>query len=426
MKKICLKKLDEVIYTEVLPNGLKVYVWVNKKVNSFKGCYVVRAGSETVSYKIRRKKKTVLFGVAHFLEHMMCKMSDGSSLLNQFNELGCYSNAITFDNRTHYEFMGTTHFKESLNLLLDSLYQKTFSQEAFLNEKGPILEEARMGMDNVKRATLYGINKCLFHTYPNRVSGVGTLEDIRAMTIEDIQDFYDDFYHPKNSFLIVTGNVDPLEVLHTVRENQSKKEFSNFKNPVREKYHEPEKVVLPIHTLFFNVEIPRVYVSLKMKRSLFSYDDITLLDIVNVLLAANFGVTSFFREELLAEHLAVSLGFSAYIEEDYLIVQVSARTKYVDDCLPLLKERLFHLKFEERDIQRKIKSEIANLVLSYEDPDTVCDIIAYSVSKYKKIIDNEKIILENITMEDVLEVLNTFSMKECNLFILRPKKEDEC
>jgi len=179
MKKIKLKKLDEVIYTDTCENGLQIYVWVNKKINTFQGTYVVNTGAEDVVFTIGKEKIHVPFGTHHYLEHMMCKMKDGSSLLDEFNKRGCYSNASTYPNRTIFEFVGSNNFNENLDLLLDAISNPTFNEEYFASERGPILEEARMRKDDVGRISLYGINECLFKAYPNRVTGLGNIEDIK-------------------------------------------------------------------------------------------------------------------------------------------------------------------------------------------------------------------------------------------------------
>ena len=84
-----------------------------------------------------------------------------------------------------------------------------------------------------------------------------------------------------------------------------------------------------------------------------------------------------------------------------------------------------HLDILEKDISRKIKSEIANLVLGYEDPEYVNDSLAYVLATYGKIITNEKEILENITIQDISEVIGKVSMKEMNTFVVNPIKKDE-
>ena len=425
MKKIKLKKIEEVIYTDSCANGLQIYVWQNKKVNMFKGAYVVKTGASNVEFSMNQTKRKVPFGTHHYLEHMMCKWQDGSSLLDVFNKQGCYANAATYPDKTVYEFVGSTNLKENLELLLYAMAHPNFVEEYFEKERGPILEEERMRRDDASRISLYGINNCLFHKYPNRISGLGTKKDIENMRLNQLKIIYDAFYHPENSFLVVTGNVDPEEVIALVKENQDKKIEKTYSQPVLETYKEPKKVVKKIETKYANIETPRVYLTVKIPRNKIEIEDVLLLDIINVVLNSNFGVTSLLREELLEKKLIVSMGTCGYIEEDYILLQVFVKSKKPEEVLPYLEEKLDHLEIIWKDIQRKIKSEIANLVLSYEDPDTVCDLLIYCLVKYGKIIENEKEILESIKEETIQKVFKNISTKNKNVFYLKPIKEQK-
>ena len=149
-------------------------------------------------------------------------------MLKKFQELGCYSNASTYAYKTVYEFVGSENIKEAINLLLDVTQEKEFSLDAFEKERGPILEEARRNLDNASRDIMIELNKSLFHSYPNRTPGVGTLEDIQNISLEDLKLLYRCFYHPKNSFITVTGNVNPREVIRWVKDNQKSKRISKI------------------------------------------------------------------------------------------------------------------------------------------------------------------------------------------------------
>ena len=91
-----------------------------------------------------------------------------------------------------------------------------------------------------------------FKEYPNRMPGVGTIEDIKNISLEDLKLLYQMFYHPKNSFVVVTGNVNPREVIRWIKENQDKKKFPKYQNPVLKKYREHRKELEnPIITTIF-------------------------------------------------------------------------------------------------------------------------------------------------------------------------------
>ena len=426
MKEIILKDLDEKIYFDQCENGLKIYIWVNEKINTFKGALGFKGGAENTTFTVEDKKITVPYGTAHYLEHILCKNSDGSSLLGKFNALQSYSNAATYLDKTIYEFVGTTNLYENLELLLNSIQEKEFVEETFLSERGPILEEASMIKDNVGRLAYYTLNRELFFNYLNRIEGVGRVEDINKITLEDLKDFYNTFYHPENSFLIVTGKVDPLNVIHFVKENQKKKQFPKWNAPKFPRYFEPKKVVQTYQEIHANIEIPQVHIAVKIPiRSLPKMPIVTLLDILQLLLVCNFGSTSLLKEELLDKKLIVSLNTSADWERNYIILNVSSRTKYPEEVLPILKEKLKHLEGNLEDVRRKIKSEIANLVLSFEDPEYVNDLLAYMLVKYGKILTNEKEILENIQDADIEKVMKKLSMEELSVLVIYPNKKDD-
>ena len=426
MREIVLKGVGEKIYYDQCENGLKIYVWVNEKINTFKGSLVFLGGAENTEFTVNSKKYSVPSGTAHYLEHIMCKNDDGTSLLGKFNQLNSYSNAATYADKTAYEFVGTTNILENLELLLDSIQFKNFVPEFFEAERGPILEEARMRKDDASRLAYYGINTCLFHHYPNRVSGLGTISDIERISLQDLKLFYQTFYHPLNSFLVVTGNVDPLEIIHFVKENQRKKNFSKWEKPHLPRYFEPKKIVCEYKEIFANIEVPKVYVSVKIPiSSLPKKNIVTLLSIFQLVLISNFGSTSLFREDLFEKKLVLSLNTSVEWERKYFVVKAWAKTKYPLEVYPILQEKMKHLDILEKDISRKIKSEIANLVLGYEDPEYVNDSLVYVLATYGKIITNEKEILENITVQDISEVIDKVSMKEMNTFVVNPIKKDE-
>ena len=422
MKEIILKGLDEKIYYDECDNGLGIYVWVNPRINTVKGSMTVIVGSEDVEFKVGKTNYKIPFGVAHYLEHMMCKSKDGTYLLGKFQELGCYSNASTYAYKTVYEFVGGENIESVLKLLLDITAQREFSNEAFASERGPILEEARRNLDNASRDIMLELNRSLFANYPNRMSGVGSIEEIKSITLDDLKLLYETFYHPKNSFVTVTGNVNPREIIRIVKENQSHKKFPKYQKPQKKNYRESKKVVEKYKEFETTVEVPQVYLAAKVPlKNLSEYDINTILDATQVVLSSNFGTTSLLKEELINKNLIATLGAISWFDRDYLVLQVVAKTKYPEEVIPILKDKLCHLEILEKDIERKKKSVIANLVLGYEDPESVNDFISYSIAKFGHIWDNEKESIEKLTIPKIKEIMEKISTKELTILVAKPK-----
>ncbi len=55
MKEIKLKGLNETIYYDECDNGLKIYMWVKKTVNTFYGTLSVKYGSIYNNFRIKNK-----------------------------------------------------------------------------------------------------------------------------------------------------------------------------------------------------------------------------------------------------------------------------------------------------------------------------------------------------------------------------------
>lgn len=426
MKEIELQGLDEIIYYDECTNGLKIYIWPTTKKKSFKGTLTYNVGSEDVEFEIGKKDYKVPYGTAHFLEHILCKKDDGTSLLNDFGALGCYSNAATYGYKTVYEFMGSENLYEALTLLLDNIEKKNFVLEHFLSEKGPIKEEARRGLDSASRLTNLALNKGLFSLYPNREPGVGKLEDIENIKLNDLETLYNAFYHPKNCFLILTGNINPSEAIDFVKKHEETMDYRKYAKPIKKKYKEPKNVAKKEAEIKINVEVPKVYISIKTPFKVFkNYDTMEVLDAINVVLNSNFGVTSILKEDLTNKKLITTLGSYAFLERDYIIIQIASKTKYPEKVLPILKNKLLNLEIIENDINRKKNSEVANLVLGYEDVESVNDYLSYSLSKFGKIWDNEKEIIEKLNISKIEEIINKISFEEISTLTVKSKKTED-
>ncbi|HIK18795.1 MAG TPA: insulinase family protein [Leptolyngbyaceae cyanobacterium M33_DOE_097] len=83
----------------------------------------------------------------------------------------------------------------------------------FYKEKDVILEERRLRTDNSPIGQLIEVylDKA-FQVHPYRRPVIGYDQDIRNLTREDIQDFYETHYIPSKLTIAVVGDVDPAEV----------------------------------------------------------------------------------------------------------------------------------------------------------------------------------------------------------------------
>ena len=413
MEKIKLKGIDEEIYYTESKKGLPIYIWKNEYVKSFYLSLNVKYGSIDTEFRIKNKKYKVPNGIAHFMEHIKFNIDKETTANDLFDPLGSDINAFTTYKFTSYLVYGTKKVEDNLNYLLDYVYNPYFTKEIIKKEKGIIESEINMGKDQPFNNLHNIFNQCIFHKEKYKYLISGEVEDIKNINIEDIELIYEAFYHPKNMFLIVTGNVNPYEIEKIVNDNLEKKDIGEYLEPEKEKVKEPRSVVKKEEIVKAKVEVDKAKIGLKIEQKLFKeIDKVKLNIILNIILASNFGETSDLKEELLQEELVSYLGFQRYVQDDYVILDITIESKYIDEAIKRVIEALNNLEIDEETLKRKINSAVATMVLNYENSENVNSLLQNYIIYYGDIIPNLKDIYEDITMDEVNYVIDNINTKE--------------
>ena len=151
-------------------------------------------------------------GLAHFLEHLMFKGTKRypSGYYSKYiSKNGGTENAFTsFDYTAYYQIVPSEHLENIVKLEADRMINLTLTDKQVETEKKVILEERYQRIDSKPSAILdESIRKSLFpnHTYGTPI--IGWEHEIKALTIDDVRKFYNDYYNPKNAILIFSGDV---------------------------------------------------------------------------------------------------------------------------------------------------------------------------------------------------------------------------
>ena len=208
--------IGEQVYTEKLENGLTVFVVLKKGYNKKYAFFATDYGGADRRFKYASRWIDTPMGVAHFLEHKMFDTQDGNALTN-LSANGASPNAFTSSDMTAYYFESTEKFTENLEILLDFVSVPWFTPESVQKEQGIIGQEIRMTEDDPEHAVYYGLMKLLYAHNPIRDSIAGTVDSIADITADTLYSCHNVFYNPSNMALVVTGDVDPEEVVATAR-----------------------------------------------------------------------------------------------------------------------------------------------------------------------------------------------------------------
>lgn len=406
MEELELKGLNEKIYVYHTKCGLPIYMWVNEKVSSMYASLSVKYGSIHTKFKIGKKTYEVPNGIAHFLEHVKFNIDEETTAHDEFYKLGGDANAFTTFDYTSYIVFATNNKKENLEELLNFVYNPFFTKKCISKEKGIIVEEANMGLDDPYSIVFFHslLNTLQKSKYRNTITG--TPDDVTSITLEDVKLVYDTFYHPENMFLTLTGNFNPYEMACLVEDNLSKKKFGKYLNPIIIKENEPKKVTTKYKEEYINVTYPRLKFSIKMDMSRFkNYSSLELKILTNLLFNINFGATSDFRDELMEKGLIQNMNVTCDVYDDTFVVTINVTSNFKEEIIKKVKEKLENLSISELDFKRKKNATIATLILDYEDLENVSYRIQDDVLNNGGIVTNLKEILEDETIDDLKKLL---------------------
>ncbi len=194
--------MDNVKYLK-LKNGLECIYEKMAGVNTVAIFFVVKIGSGNEAKGEE--------GISHFLEHLIFKGTDTLSafdITNQIEKLGGSINAYTsIDETAYYAYIPKRNWKQGLNILSEILFNNSFSEDDFINEKRVILEELKSGKDNPYKILSEETFNLTYHYSPYKHPIIGFEETVSKFTPDDVKSYYKKFYNPQNISLIVVGDI---------------------------------------------------------------------------------------------------------------------------------------------------------------------------------------------------------------------------
>jgi len=191
-----------------LGNGLRVILSED---------HAVPVVSVAVYYDVgSRNEREGRTGFAHLFEHMMFQGSENVPKAGHFQYIfnnGGTMNGTTSTERTNYfETLPANQLPLALWLESDRMRSLKVTQENLDNQREAVKEEKRLHYDNrpYSNASLR-LNELIFRNPANAHSTIGSMEDLDAATIDDIQEFFRVYYAPNNAVLAIVGDFDPAE-----------------------------------------------------------------------------------------------------------------------------------------------------------------------------------------------------------------------
>ncbi len=224
-----LPSIAERLESRTLPNGLRIFVYPNRRAPVFTAQAWVATGS-------MHEEQFLGCGLSHFLEHMVftgTKNYPGNSeIADKASSLGAVLNAWTsYANTTYYMEAPKTALKDVLDMISDMISLPLFPEKTFLREKDVILRECAMRDDNPGNVLVENLFEELFRVSPLRVPIIGYENGIRSVDRDMMVDYYQRRYSPHRSFFVVSGDVEPEEVFRFLEDKLGSWERRGFHEP---------------------------------------------------------------------------------------------------------------------------------------------------------------------------------------------------
>lgn len=417
MKKTAINNLDLDLYYELLDNGLEIFVVPKKDSNNIYTTFTTKYGSTTNKFKINNELIEVPNGIAHFLEHKMFEQKDGIDPFTQFNNNGANANAYTDYNQTTYLFSSPNKFEENMKILLDFVGNPYFTDKNVEKEKGIIIQELKMYEDNQFRKGFSKIVENAFNNHPIRIQVGGTIESVKSITKEDLYKCYETFYNPSNMFILVTGNVEPEEVVRIVKENLIDKEVIKYESV---EINEEDKVYKENEVIKMNVTIPKVYYGFKI--NIKDYNMKLVKQYLSLYFDSIFDATSDFSEKMKdAEILDEDLGYYFLNTDKHLLVIFGAETKKEKELIKEIKDNLKTIPDEET-FNRKKKVFISSIVYASDNIFRINNMIMSSIINNKEFNTDVYNQLKQLNYKEMLDIINNLSFENDLEVLVESKK----
>jgi len=156
-------------------------------------------------------------GFAHLFEHIMFKSTKhmADEQMDRLTEdVGGANNATTRDDATqYYEVIPSNYLETLLWAEGERLGSLTVDEGNFKSERDVVKEEFRFRVLAPPYGRLnYSIDKDSFAVHPYKRPGIGSIEDLDAATLTDVQQFHTAFYRPDNAVLVIAGDFDQQQL----------------------------------------------------------------------------------------------------------------------------------------------------------------------------------------------------------------------
>jgi predicted Zn-dependent peptidase len=330
-------------------------------------------------------------GVAHFLEHMVFKGTKKRNALDiakDIENVGGYLNAYTGNEITaYYARVMQEDAPLGLEIISDLLLNPTMPEDELEKERGVILQEIGMYLDDPQ--SLVGLNaqRTAFGDHPLGWSILGPENLIATMPRDMIQGFLNTHYAPNAMVLSASGAVN-----HDALVDQAQKIFGHLKHKDLPKYQAADYVGGDHRQ---QKDLEQTNVILAFDGVDYHDEDFYTLSILGVILGD--GMSSRLFQEIREKRgLVYSVGafIDSYADGGMFGIHAGTGPQLMADLIPVLCDNLVNAAgtFTNEEIKRAKAQFRAQNVMALEGTYRRADRLAQNILKYGRPIPLDEIL----------------------------------
>ena len=196
------------VRSEYLANGLKVVV---------REIHTAPLASVWCWYRVgSRDEGPGMTGASHWVEHMNFKgtvnipREQMKGIVERFG--GMWNGYTWVDQTTYLETAGRGALDQMLFIEAERMANGLYDPAECESERTVVISELQGGENDPEQLLDIEVTATAFRAHPYRHPTIGWLDDLRAMTRDDLYGHYRRFYIPNNATLVVVGDVDADDV----------------------------------------------------------------------------------------------------------------------------------------------------------------------------------------------------------------------
>jgi zinc protease len=412
----------------VLKNGLSVLISQRAEDDVVSAQVFVRAGS-------LYEDKYLTAGISHYLEHVVSGGSTSSfteaQAKDRLRQMGGETNAYTsFDRTVYYINTMSSHWEDTLDLLLSYVTECAFDPEEVRREKPVIQQEIKMGENNPGNELWKLFARTAYQVSPVRIPVIGYEEVFVHLDREALMSYYAEKYRPENMVVSVVGNIDPHAVLGFVlrkTKGLERKAGASFALP-----EEPRQT----GTRWVEKEMP----ILRLTQAMISFPSVSLydsdlyaLDVLAILMGD--GETSRLNRRLKEQEKKVlSVGASNWtpsFAKGQFIISLALPSQNWPDVLGQVQQETERFKKElvlAAELEKAKKSVIAQHVFEKETASAMASSLAssYFATGNPYFEDTYVEEIRKVTPESLRDAARRYLLTDrINVAVIKPQAQPE-